>query len=578
MSHSPACPKTDAVLAIYLDGDVEMDASGFEFACVEALTQHLRECHTCQRELQRARRLDAMLAENAGRMIASHANQGGRNSRGIGPRGIGPRGIGPRGIGPRGQLDELATRWFVAVAEQATPTPQAPGSRNFAFAKPRRWVGEVLAPLLHPHAPLLAACLGGVALVIGTWWLGQSTGRQLAPISVGRAPHAAQLAASEGPSIAELTDQSRRSAQGTLPKPSEGLQAGIHAGPQAGASPRPSAIVVANDAARRRPTTNLSQPVVDPIDQLRHLADVTLPTPLRIAAVKVLLLTLRPGSANGPMLLTSLMQTMAAGQVGTNATDSSLAADRGAMAALHAEVRQDAWFVAQLRTSLQRLDHPKVTPNLDDLAVVTVAARLGLRELDTALLRAVRRHEQLVPALAAALRTNLRPQGAASLLLDAWGERAERGGQPDEEAAAQLWFAGQPEAIFDEVRTELVAARSSPRRVRCLLALAHSPTAQCLDVLVAWTAAGCRAEAYAAAFALAQLPTRWLRPLAARAALEHDAFLLRAALARAGVRDASPWLESLALSARELDLLRTSRFAQFPTVADWFRDRSSLGD
>jgi hypothetical protein len=577
MSHRPTCLKTDAVLAIYLDGDVEMDASGFEFACVEALTQHLRECHTCQRELQRARRLDAMLAENAGRMIASHANQGDRK----------PRELNPRGLNPRGQLDELATRWFVAVAEQATPTPQAPGSHNFAFAKPRRWVGEVLAPLLHPHAPLLAACLGGVALVIGTWWLGQSNGRQLAPtserrVSEGGVSHAPPLAASKGSSVAELAHQGRRIAQSTLPKPSErlgaGLGAGLQADPQAGASPRPSAIVVANDAARRRPTTNLPQPVIDPVDQLRHLADVTLPTPLRIAAVKVLLLTLRPGSANGPMLLASLMQTMAAGQVGTNATDSSLAADRGAMAALHAEVRQDAWFVAQLRTSLQRLDHPKVTPNLDDLAVVTVAARLGLRELDTALLRAVRRHEQLVPALAAALRTNLRPQGAASLLLDAWGERAERGGQTDEETAAQVWFAGQPEAIFDEVRTELVAARSSPRRVRCLLALAHSPTAQCLDVLVAWTAAGCRAEAYAAAFALAQLPTRWLRPLVARAALEHDAFLLRAALARAGVREASPWLESLGLSARELDLLRDSGFAQFPTVADWFRDRGSLGD
>lgn len=289
---------------------------------------------------------------------------------------------------------------------------------------------------------------------------------------------------------------------------------------------------------------------------------------------------MRPGAVNGPVLLTSMLQTMAACQVAGDAVagPGSAEGSRNAMAAMHAEVREDAWFVAQLRASLQHLDHPKGTPDLNDLAVVTVAARLGLRELDTALLRAVRRHELLGPALAASLRTNLRRQGAANLLLDAWSERSERGGEADEEQSAQLWFAGQPERVFEEVRAELLAARSSPRRVRCLLALAHSPTAQCLDVLVAWTAAGSRAEAYAAAFALAQLPSRWLRTLATRANQEHDAFLLRAALARAGLSEAGPWLDSLALTAKERELLRDSGFAQFPAVANWFRDRGGVGD
>ena len=85
-------------------------------------------------------------------------------------------------------------------------------------------------------------------------------------------------------------------------------------------------------------------------------------------------------------------------------------------------------------------------------------------------------------------------------------------------------------------------------------------------------------EAYAAAFALAQLPSRWLRGLTERANQEHDAFLLRAALARAGLREAAPWLDSLSLSVRERELLRDADFAQFPAVANWFRDRGGLGD
>jgi hypothetical protein len=83
-------------------------------------------------------------------------------------------------------------------------------------------------------------------------------------------------------------------------------------------------------------------------------------------------------------------------------------------------------------------------------------------------------------------------------------------------------------------------------------------------------------EAHAAAFALAHLPPALLQSLATDAAIE-TTFLLRAALARAGVPAAQPWLQALALDAAELQLLRAGPLARFPEVANWFRDRRPDG-
>lgn len=542
---SSSCARTDAVLAIYLDGDVDMDASGFEFACVETLTLHLRECRTCQRELQRARRLDAMLAENAGRTIARHANA-------------------------QGQLDELASRCFATAvarieAERAMPAELLPGSARLPVSRLR----EVL-PLAslrngaRQHAPLLAAGIGGLALMLAAWWSGPGNA-----YSVAESAHKVAGPLADHPT-ANLTTVPPAAPSTTPPA----APSSVPAENRVASSSAPGAIVVARGTSRRPPTAPPTQ--TDPLQLLQRLADANAPTADRLASTKQLLQALRAGAGNGQVLFPALIDTLAAGEV--SGPGRVWAAPLGAMAAIHGEVRDDAWFVAQLGATLQRLDRPKVTPGLHDLAAVTVAARLGGRELDASLLRAVRRHATLGPLVAAAVRSNLRAQGAGTLLLDAWSERAERSAEAEDEFAAQAWFVGQPERVFEEVRAELQAARSSPRRIRCLLALAHSPTAACLDVLVAWTAAGCRAEAYAAAFALAQLPSRWLRGLTERANQEHDAFLLRAALARAGLREAAPWLDSLSLSARERELLRDADFAQFPAVANWFRDRGGLGD
>ena len=74
----PECRKVDAVLALHLDGDIgggaKPDESGFDFVCVESLHSHLLDCASCQQQLQRARRLDAVLAAGASSVAVSAAS------------------------------------------------------------------------------------------------------------------------------------------------------------------------------------------------------------------------------------------------------------------------------------------------------------------------------------------------------------------------------------------------------------------------------------------------------------------------------------------------------------------------
>ena len=78
--HDP-CSRTNAVLAVHLDGDLEptppldREPFGYGFVSDDSLHHHLRECATCQLALQHARRLDATLAAMAGRTVANHAAQ-----------------------------------------------------------------------------------------------------------------------------------------------------------------------------------------------------------------------------------------------------------------------------------------------------------------------------------------------------------------------------------------------------------------------------------------------------------------------------------------------------------------------
>ncbi|MBL8747749.1 MAG: hypothetical protein JNK78_01210, partial [Planctomycetes bacterium] len=81
------------------------------------------------------------------------------------------------------------------------------------------------------------------------------------------------------------------------------------------------------------------------------------------------------------------------------------------------------------------------------------------------------------------------------------------------------------------------------------------------------------AEAHAAAFALSRQPSHVLAALVQRAAHDDGAFLLRAALARAGLAAAEPWLAALPPGQNALAMLREGSFAEFPPLAQWFRGR-----
>lgn len=99
------CSKTAAVLAIHLDGDIATacaEDAGFAFASGPTLAEHLRDCAICQRQLQRARRLDAALAAQSGQRMATLGHD----------------------LAPR------AARWFAQLDEAATTTAPQRTSRR----------------------------------------------------------------------------------------------------------------------------------------------------------------------------------------------------------------------------------------------------------------------------------------------------------------------------------------------------------------------------------------------------------------------------------------------------------------
>ena len=113
MSQPPkiSCARTNAVLAVHLDGDfdeapaMDREQLGYEFLSSAALHDHLSECTACQQVLQRARRLDAVLASTAGQAIADQVTASGRS------------------------FEELTARWLDHLALHAgtDESGQAPG-------------------------------------------------------------------------------------------------------------------------------------------------------------------------------------------------------------------------------------------------------------------------------------------------------------------------------------------------------------------------------------------------------------------------------------------------------------------
>lgn len=392
----PPCPRTDDVLAVHLDGDVDGTSSGW--SGLEALADHLRDCAGCQRELQRARRLDAALAEGAGRAAAAHA-------------------------AADGSLDALLGRL-------CAPERLAAEAATVAVRSPRRTV--VRAGL---------AALATIAGLAGIWSAAAATSpperNAVSPIEVA-ALEAAPVAAAERNATSDEV-----APRAAVPPPLQVADSAVRARPQVAASTAP-----------------------DDLAELERFVDPAASLHARLAAVQRLFGGERPRVRLPHEAMLALVHELAPGCAGP--------AGRIVMAAAHDGVRGNAPFVQWLRAALQRIEATRGPVPLDDVAALLVGSRLGVPELDAAVLRVLRRHPEHSATVAAALRSDLRRHGAGDLLLDAWSDLVERGQQQDDVATAGLWFADQPAAVYSDVAAALATARSSPRRVRCLLALQWS--------------------------------------------------------------------------------------------------------
>lgn len=503
----PECRKTDAVLALHLDGDVgtlgAADDSGFDFVCVDSLHAHLLECATCQQQLQRARRLDAVLAASAGRAVADDAS-----------------------------LRALEQRWMRAI--EPAPLPVAAPARRQLRSAVRTTIAVAVAGiatfgwLLLPHDP---------APVTTTTTATTITATTVSP--------------SEPPSPSEPASPS---------EPDD----------------EPAELSIAADALRHHTQRERNTPrTIAPsrasmLRSLREQCEDQHEAPAdRLVAARELALATRASGANGESACDELMDML-------TTLDDRTPAQHVVLAAIWSIVRSEPRFVGNVQRHLARLEARQSAslPSLDDLAKVTVAARLSVRAVDALVVRIVRRHASSGEALAAALRSGLRPSGTATLLLDSWQELAVRGALGDDEYAASAWFAGQPTTTFGELEDELRTCASSPRRVRCLLALGFATNDSVLPTLLDRTRRGPEIEAAAAAFALARLPRTALGPLVDRAAKDDGAFFLRAALTRAGLEGTRDWPTTLMLREPETEALRFGSFRAFAAVAHRFRDRA----
>lgn len=553
------------MLAIYLDGDTLHadtqaeafgpisfgspvgDANGaddagigFEFVCGESLRTHLLGCAECQQQLQRARRLDAALAAGAGRAFAEQHT-----------------------------MVALEQRWFANVGMAANPVGAA-GTAARGEGRPDAGTRQVTAPRWHSSAPWRSLVLPSAVVTLAATlfgWLLVASSHHLQT----RAP--GQPAVPAGSPLAPTPMAPDRAAP-ALPEtvtPMPGL-------PEAG----PVEIHIAQDAARRANSAAAAKGERDVDQRLPSLGELRRrcddgaaePEQCMMAARQLLQACRSPataGDAAGEVLVDAL-----AGFGDRTAKSRLLHHDLLDLA------RGEPRFVAHVQRRLLRLETRRpvadkngreATIGLPELGALTVAARLGLRTLDTAILRVLRRQPDLADPLAAALRSGAREAGAARLLLDAWQEMVARGDLGADEFRAQAWFAGQPAAIFDDLITEVRTSGSAPRRVHCLLALGFCPTATAVPVLLERMQKAPHLEAHAAAFALSQQPRKLLLPLLERATRNDDAFLLRAALARAALPETAQWTAELSLRATERSQLCHGPFGDFPSVANWFRER-----
>lgn len=542
-----SCVRTDAVLAVHLDGDLwpaddDRASIGYAFVSDDSLHEHLRGCGTCQLALQRARRLDAALASTAGRDLAQH-----------------------------GPAEDLGARLLqrAAAAARAADAPRAPVEAA-ARAGVGAWLGGgLVAAAAAVTLYLLAAADSNTDptadptadLTAGPRTSTDEAARRTAPPR--RDGVAAGRAATREPDDAQAPRVDAPTTASSLPAASPAAQA---------ASARlPRSLASRLRSERRRGAPAAGQRARTDAELAAQVAQRELDAAARLAAAEQLAVRTRAGSANARRAFDELV-------VALSACGDQSEREVFAHAALLDAVRARTPLLVRLEHRLAEL----CSGRGDALgrrgeAAVLVAARVGTARLDVAVRRVLRRRPAAAASVAAALRCGARVDGAAALLLGCWHDQIALGNQENAPRWATFWFAHQAETTFDQLPAELRSERTAAARERCLLAMGAVPDDSTVALLLARLASPRYSEACAAACAVAMLPHRALEPLT-RTAKGHDQSLLRAALARAGLPAARPWVRALGLDARQRELLRSATLQRFPEVAAWFRNGHALGD
>jgi len=546
-----SCSRTDAVLATHLDGDLReaRAESGYGFVSDDRLQPHLRECQVCQRALQRARRLDAVLASTAGRAVAAHAAATGEPIEALGQRLL-DNAIAAATTLPATAPTETTAAETTPSATDSEPQP-APTTGVAARA------GKVSDELSLPWT--LFAAAGLLAAGVATWLLLIEPRARADARGVAMTPTAHPATASDEATRDALEEH--EAAENPLP-----LGLARHLNQRV----RPEQATLGNDALAQR------------------LADDAQPLAVRLSAGRRLLDAARGPAPRAREALDGLLVGLA-----------SLGDDSDAALALQDELLDELRDAPALRRRVATRIHelaaarpgPDDASSADvgalhdaggsvalsraDLAALVVAARTGGARLDASLRRAMQRHAPLANVTTSALRSAARQQGSAALLLQGWQDQVALGHQQDSTPWAEFWFRGQSARTFEQVAAQLQRSRSVSERQRCLLALGCVGDGSTVALLRAHLRSANREEAFAATCALSSLPHSVLAPLLPEASVA-SASLLRTALARAGLPQAQPWIAGLSSSQRRL--LIDARPEQFPEVTGWFREASAIAD
>ncbi|MFT4513403.1 MAG: hypothetical protein ACI89X_001746 [Planctomycetota bacterium] len=571
------CARTDAVLAVHLDGDLAHEAFdreaceplGYGFVSDDSLHSHLRECATCQTALQRARRLDAALASMAGRAVADQVAASGYSLEELSDQWLKCAALaaGSEAIAT-GSTDETCAN--VTSAEEANLVQgedldwlfdramQVPDAADVARAGSPSRVGTLIA-----MAGVLAACLATwlcISTLDGTTGGDQTDGHAFA----------LQLASGQV-ATPELAAASQQATEGTSRPATE--ETGEPENSEPALVPRRAQQSLARrmHAARNRELPE--QRTARPEDLSYRVRNRALSVPERLAAAQRLLRATRAGSSAARYATDQLLLALA----GCGDLDQD---DIALHEQLLDEVRSNGPVLVRLEhrlASLPARNRDRSELSHQALAAILVAARVENARLDQALRRGMRRNGAIADVVASALRCGVRATGTAQLLLACWHDQVAIGKQENTPKWAEFWFRGQATTSFAQLAQVHARSHSAPERVRCLLAMGCVHDNSTLPRLLAGLAAPRRVEACAAACGIASLPHRVLKQLLPKAKLQ-NAGLLRAALARAGMPEANRWIQTLALSKPQLRLMRTGPITRFSEVAAWFRNAILTAD